>query len=438
MIILYFIGMLLLGIYKKNTKSSNEYLYSSRKLTLPSFIATLVTTWYGGILAIGNEVYKNGVITWFSLCFFWYIAAIIYAFYFAPKIYTMKIQSIPSLFSKKLGKASGIVSSFIMILLSSPAPYIMIFCMILNHIYNTNFLLSIPISIIFSVLYTYNGGFKSIIRTDKIQFILMFSGFIIIIYNIASDYGGYHYITNNTPKEYLSITLTDIIYVLPWGVIALSTFIDPNILQRSYSAKNLNILQNGMLISVAFWFIFDCLTILTGIYAISICLTDNSNIYLSLADITLDPIYRNIFFIGLLSIVMSTIDSFSFTSGTTIGRDLIPNIIKHNKQISLIKYTQTGIIITSIMSVLLILFIGYNNFNYVIDFWYSFGSLAASTILIPFIFLLNKSEFKLGILIICIPGLIFIISYFILELWFSIYLGLFSSLAFCLIFRIKS
>ena len=36
------------------------------------------------------------------------------------------------------------------------------------------------------------------------------------------------------------------------------------------------------------------------------------------------------------------------------------------------------------MSVLLILFIGYNNFNYVIDFWYSFGSLAASTILIPF------------------------------------------------------
>ena len=62
--------MLLLGIYKKNTKSSNEYLYSSRKLTLPSFIATLVTTWYGGILAIGNEVYKNGVITWFSLCFF--------------------------------------------------------------------------------------------------------------------------------------------------------------------------------------------------------------------------------------------------------------------------------------------------------------------------------------------------------------------------------
>ena len=51
---IYIILLLILG-WKAKTKNptQEEYLLSNRSLTLPALVATLVTTWYGGILGIG-------------------------------------------------------------------------------------------------------------------------------------------------------------------------------------------------------------------------------------------------------------------------------------------------------------------------------------------------------------------------------------------------
>ena len=81
MILTYLIFTLIVGLYFSKSSTQNNYLYSSRKLTLPSFIATLVTTWYGGILAVGDYVYVNGIITWIVFCLFYYLAAFIYAIF---------------------------------------------------------------------------------------------------------------------------------------------------------------------------------------------------------------------------------------------------------------------------------------------------------------------------------------------------------------------
>ena len=63
MIIFYFIVIILIGLYKTKSSSSEDYIFASRSITLPSFIATIVTTWYGGILEIGRFTYYNGIIT---------------------------------------------------------------------------------------------------------------------------------------------------------------------------------------------------------------------------------------------------------------------------------------------------------------------------------------------------------------------------------------
>ena len=82
MIYAYFIIIFLIGLYNNKRNNKNEYLYLSRKLTLPSFIATIVTTWYGGILEIGRFSYLNGIVTWLIFGFFYYISAILFAKYF--------------------------------------------------------------------------------------------------------------------------------------------------------------------------------------------------------------------------------------------------------------------------------------------------------------------------------------------------------------------
>ena len=84
---------------------------------------------------------------------------------------------------------------------------------------------------------------------------------------------------------------------------------------------------------------------------------------------------------------MSTIDSYSFTSSMIIGRDIIPMIFNKNDTV---KNTKISIIFTIIIASVLILIIGYDNINFVIDFWWFFGCLGGCMLIIPYILLLNN------------------------------------------------
>tara|TARA_Y100001970_G_scaffold139103_1_gene171111 strand:+ start:1946 stop:3244 length:1299 start_codon:yes stop_codon:yes gene_type:complete len=380
MIILYFLLILFIGFIQFRNNTEKEYFFLSRKLTFYSFIASIVTTWYGGILEIGNFSYHNGIVTWIIFGAFYYISAIIFGIFIGPRIYKKNIESIPKYFRKNYGLFPGIIVSLIILTISSPAPYIMILAILISHILNIKYYYAIMIGMITSISYVSIGGFKSIIKTDKIQFLFMFLGFFIILAYLNRNYGGIQFLINNVPKENLTITGNlPIGYILSWSFISMIAFIDPNIFQRTYAANNTKTIKYGLIVSVVFWFIFDLLSISIGIYASAIIKPENliGNPYLMLADNFLPPLLKNIFYISMLSIVMSTIDSFSFVSATTFGNDLINS--KDNK----IRNTQIGLLFTSIIALIIIFF-----FNRAIDIWYVFGSIAASAILIPFLLLI--------------------------------------------------
>ncbi len=405
--LIYLFTILGVGLLSKKSSNEDDYLFASRKLTLPAFIATFVTTWYGGILEIGRFTFENGIITWIIFGFFYYIAALLLLIFIAPKIHKNSINTIPGYFHINFGYIPGIISSIIILLLSSPAPYLMIFATIFNHIYDINYIYSILIGLFFSVSYIMLGGFKSIIRTDKIQFILMYVGFIIILVKLYNDFGGISFLINNAPQGHLELSnKLPLGYLISWLFISMITFIDPNIFHRVYSAKNKNILSKGILYSIVFWMIFDFLTISTGLYASAIIKSSDitSSPYLMLSDMVLPPYLQVFFIISLLSIVMSTIDSFTFTSAITIG-----NEIKNKKSMKF--NTRIGLLITSIIAVVICI-----SFNKVIDIWYVFGSIGASSLLIPLIKIIFNTDYKINY-----PTLTLIMPAAIASIW--IYLG---------------
>ena len=64
-IVLYFAAVVFVG-FRAARRAGNhidEYLVAGRSLTLPVFVATLVSTWYGGILGVGEFSYRYGVAT---------------------------------------------------------------------------------------------------------------------------------------------------------------------------------------------------------------------------------------------------------------------------------------------------------------------------------------------------------------------------------------
>ena len=81
-IIAYFIFLVLLGFFRKpkSTISQRDYIIHGRKLSLPGFVISLVSTWYGAILGVGENTYLYGIQTWFIFGLPYYFFAIIYAF----------------------------------------------------------------------------------------------------------------------------------------------------------------------------------------------------------------------------------------------------------------------------------------------------------------------------------------------------------------------
>ena len=70
---MHFFDSIIIGIYvitliyigfnrtKKSRSSPEEYLLMGRRLSLPGFVASLVATWYGGILGLGENTYFYGI-----------------------------------------------------------------------------------------------------------------------------------------------------------------------------------------------------------------------------------------------------------------------------------------------------------------------------------------------------------------------------------------
>lgn len=380
---IYIVLLLGLGFYK-NKKQGNEgadYILAGRKLSLPGFVATLVATWYGGILGVGENTYLYGIQTWFIFAFPYYVFAILFAFFLAPRIRNKEFKSIPDHFREHFGPSAGIVSAVLIMILVSPAPYILSIGLLLQHTFGWELQPAILIATGVSLVYIWNGGFRSVVRTDLLQFGCMFIGFIALLAFAWGLSDGPASLIYTLPKKFFNpMGEHSLQYILVWFFIALWTFVDPGFYQRTAAARSPRTAQKGILISVGFWFIFDILTITTGLYAAALYPNfDAAMSYPEMALRILPPFVYGIFLVGLLSTIMSTIDSNGFLSAITFGRDILLRVHQKDETEERIQI-QKGLVVMAFLSVMLAISI-----PSIVRLWYVLGSIIVPGILFPFL-----------------------------------------------------
>jgi SSS family solute:Na+ symporter len=407
LVLLYFLATLGFGFYKRSDKGINNFLFAGRKLTIPALVATLVSTWYGGILEVGRFTYENGIVTWIIFGLFYYIAAILFVKYIAPKIIESNIATIPELFLKSFGKIPALIAIVCVILLTTPAPYLKILATLFDFVWGIPVFWALVLGSFLSIIYTVTGGFSAVVRTDKLQFVLMFLGFSVLLFSAWSKYGGISFLTANIPEFAFNIPGNfSWTFIFVWGFIALITFIDPGFYQRSFAGQSLKTVRRGILISVGFWVIFDCMTVLSGLYALAILPTVEISPYLDLANVLLPPFAKGLFLVSLFAIVMSTVDSFTFISAITIGRDLPTVLGLKLSDEKMIQLTRVGLGVTALFSICLALY-----FEYAVDIWYLVGSFVVPTLLIPLITGLYQIKIRNPLALLLLPPLIAICWY---------------------------
>ncbi|MEO8167417.1 MAG: hypothetical protein ABI623_04160, partial [bacterium] len=149
-----------------------------------------------------------------------------------------------------------------------------------------------------------------------------------------------------------------------------------------YAAKSGAVARNGILVSIIFWFIFDAMTATAGLYARAALPSIPQPVmaYPLLAELTLPPVAKGLFYIGMLATIMSSLNSLAFISATTIGRDIIWRIRREADETNVARYTRYGLMFTAVLSVALSLLI-----PSVIKLWYAIGTIIIPGLLIPLV-----------------------------------------------------
>ena len=417
-VLILYVGLLIgFGFYrtKQSGKDPEEFLLAGRKLSLPGFVVTLVATWYGGILGIGENTYSYGIQTWFIFGLPYYIFAILFAFLIAGRINETKFISIPDQFHGRFGKTAGVVSALYILFLASPAPYILSIGILLQFTTGLSFGLSLLMSTGLSLSYIWIGGFKAVVRTDGLQFGFMFVGFLLLLIFSMKSSGPLSELV--LPVSHLNITGgASIQYIVVWFFIALWTFVDPGFYQRCAAAKSPQTAKKGILISIGFWFIFDMLTLSTGLYAKALLTAgDPLFAYPRLGAMVLPPLAYGIFITGLLATIMSTIDSLGLISAITFGRDILWRIqsptstdkLKWNNESTI--FVRKGLIITAFIALILAFSI-----PSVVKLWYGLGSILVPGLVLPFLISFKNNRPKENILLMMVSPVLVSIFWILL------------------------
>ncbi len=379
----YFVFLLYVTIRlsREKCQDNETYLLDGRRLTLPSFIATTVSTWYGGILGVGEYTYKHGLSNWLVFGVPYYLAALVFALFIAKRVRNSRLMSIPDQLQTAYNNQVATTGALWVFVMTVPAAYVLALGVLISLVSGWSLVLCVILATLFSTCYVLIGGFRSVVKTDWLQFTMMYGGFILMVIILVSSYGGFGFLKTFVPADHFDWKGgASAGYVISWYFIAMAALVEPAFYQRCYAARTPAVARKGLLYSILFWMVFDFMTTATGMYARAALGEgiDAINAFPLLADRILPVGIKGLFLVGLITTIQSTIDSYSLLAASTLGRDVLWKISSVKNRFKQVGLTRWGLLFSGLMAIIIAIAT-----ESIVDIWHKLGSLGTPALLFP-------------------------------------------------------
>jgi len=381
LILLYFgfLAAVWAGAFRRRV-GALDYLVAGRRITLPALVATLVATWYGGILGVGEYSWRYGLANWLVFGVPYYIGALLFAAFFARRARDARLYTLPDLLDRAYGRGPALMGAIAVFVVAQPAAYVLMLGTLFAAMFGLPLAPCILGAALLSVFYIDRGGLRTVVFTDQVQFVLMYLGFVLILVFLVAQHGGLPFLRQHLPPSHFvwhGGNPPQAIFV--WYFIALSALVDPGFWQRAYAARDPKVARDAVLWSVLCWVAFDFLTTATGLYARALLphLRDPVFAFPEVARVTLPPFALGLFYLAMIATVMSTIDSYGFIAAATLARDLAWRVVRGDEE-RVPRWTRYGLWCTAAFAAALAL-----ADPSVVALWHDLGSIVTPTLLLP-------------------------------------------------------
>lgn len=376
-----FLLFMILRLFRGGARGALDYIVAGRQLTLPAFTASLVTTWYGGILGVGEYTWQYGVSNWLVFGVPYYLYAGIFALFLAGRARRSEALTIPDLLERRYGRPVALTGAVTLFVMTAPAAYVLMLGVLVNFATGWPLWVGVVGGTLLSVGYVFRGGLKAVVATDIVQFFLMFLAFLVLVPMCVKTFGGWSYLQANLPTSHLKWDGgLGVQAVAVWYFIAMATLVEPTFYQRCYAARTEATARWGIAAAIVLWIGFDFLTTTAGLYARAALpgLDNPVQAFPALAAHVLPGFWQGVFTVGLLATIMSTIDSYAFVCAVTLGRDVIGRWQGKLDEGASLTPIRWSLLATAALAVTLALLSGS-----VITLWKVLGSVGTPVLLLP-------------------------------------------------------
>ncbi|MEM7362102.1 MAG: ATP-binding protein, partial [Bacteroidota bacterium] len=386
---------------KATAGSFEDYALASRNLPTGVLVMTLLGTFVGGGNLLDPEwAYKHGFLQGLGNISYIIVFILVGTFLAPSLVYFNDCYTIGDLMKRFYGSIAQLFSSLIGILISLfiISSQIQTIGKVSNVIFEIDPSLAIFIFGIIIVIYSAWGGMRAITYTDVLQLMMCFFVLTLICGMLIQRIGGIQEILNAPPKK-LSILSNPNFYfklkIISFWVIFPTFLLTPPIFQRMLITQDKRKVRSLWYVSAFFYAVISIYTVLIGIGSYvgreELGLDTRINLLPRLAKSLFGEqgLAISFVFVGMIAILISTIDSFFHAMGVSIMHDLVDPIAQFFGKKSLkvekkLLYTKFAIISVGCLCIAMALWDSsglLTNLKY-----YSYAVFLYAIVLVPLIF----------------------------------------------------
>ncbi|MEI7942000.1 MAG: sodium:solute symporter family protein [Candidatus Riflemargulisbacteria bacterium] len=392
-VITYLTLILLIGIIA-GRKGNDMETFSVAGRNMPFFFvfATIAATFIYQDTTIGNaeKVFLFGIYNIFAL-FGFSLKEILIAKFIAPQMmYHSDCLTVGDIMGKHYGKLAKILTGLLSVIVSTLILSVQI--TVIGYLFNIFFDIDILYGVLFGtgliVLYSTIGGLKSIMYTHLLQFIMIIISIPLIIYFGVVELAGWGNIVSVIPTKNFDLfgNISVIAFISLFLSFMLGDALLPPYVQRLFSSDDPKTVSRAVLLNGFFSLIIFITTGIIGFVAYALFPSTEANEAIPMIIMTLLPIgIKGIVITGILSITLSSADSFLNSAAVSTTNDILKPIFFESEKIGSIWTARIFTVLIGIIAAALALFI-----NNIVDVLLYSYILWTPILLVPLIFAILK------------------------------------------------
>ncbi|MEJ2703450.1 MAG: sodium/solute symporter [Sedimentisphaerales bacterium] len=372
-VIVYMVGIMLLGLYfKRFVHSSEDYFLAGRMMPFWAIGMSIVVSDIGAqdFVAVSGQAYRFGIAVgnfdWIGSV----PAMLLAAFIFVPYFWKAGLYTIPEYLGRRYNDAVRVIASLNWIIFFAFNLGITFWAsaLVLHTLMGWDTWFSIIVTAVVVGAYTLFGGLTAVVMTDVVQLVIMFVGGAAIVFLGFYHVGGWHGLVEKMAamggdyqNRFHLILPVDTKTPFPWtGILFGLTFVMANaymignqaVVQRCLGAKNEWHAKASMIWGAFLKMFIPILVLFPGLIASVVHpgLEDGDKAFPTLIGSLMPPGLGGLLFAALLAGLMSSIDSTLNSTATLWTKDIYQRFLK--KQASDEHYLFVGRIATVILLVL--------------------------------------------------------------------------------------